>query len=836
MILATNQTLLICFVLIGVQDGGSTTRPDDGHSAVTGSAVKTSGVGIHAARSEDGIKFDILEEPVFRSACHPTLVRTAGDELLVVFERRGKTDGQGERRLAAIRSRDDGETWSAPEGLDLSVPGIKGGSPRHPALVRGPNGQLTLMFVCADHRGRDRLYCARSTDGKKFEDLVRLTQRRGLPAIVDPAGFFVGQTCHVFGLIADQSGRAYLGVRNEGRRLKRIERPRVSDIGRPGCVIPAKKGFRLYGTSVSGIVSAFSEDGREWSREPGVRLASGFDPTVARLSNGRFLMLYVVERASSRVRKRSRDRAEQSDREVTLYEVGEVAEPIDPMDGESLQQEDRVDPVDAEDVGSSLDGPAEEGGPSDSSTMGLEEGPGAGLEIGDGDGDALSAGLEDATGEQESEAADVLEQAELIDGVDSDRNSVDFEPLYTEDGLPIPDFRHPVNYRRWLEERYASIPASDNAADYYRRLMPYPGDDTGDKPAWPDLVNMYSDASHAGPPGPWDPAEHPDWDASTQAGSELLGLFSEAAAVPNYVTEPFYPEDSPNDLLLNILLPHLSGQRKLVKQVLSDAWRAPEGRPDPDLMLEAFDTCLSSAEHYANGEYLIEKLVSIAEKKMIHESAMQALKHEVFSPEQMETAIELLAKKDRPLPDAGDWVRGELMSSMDVTQYVFGPVSPDREPSLNPERIAEFNKAYDSEEWMFPPPTEEELAQTTAEGTLQGFRDYYREYADMVRRGYPEVRPADLDRVQQAFVEGNYVAKQIAPSLSRVYALSAQYEASRRATQLTYAIHLHKSRTGNWPASLDELPERYAGSVRTDPFSGEDFAYRLTAEGPLLYS
>ncbi len=137
---------------------------------------------------------------------------------------------------------------------------------------------------------------------------------------------------------------------------------------------------------------------------------------------------------------------------------------------------------------------------------------------------------------------------------------------------------------------------------------------------------------------------------------------------------------------------------------------------------------------------------------------------------------------------------------------------------------------------MFPPPTEEELAQTTAEGTIQGFREYYREYADLVRRGYPEVRPADLDRVQQTFVESNYVAKQIAPSLSRVYALSTQYEASRRATQLTYAIHLHKSRTGNWPASLNELPERYTESVRTDPFSGEDFAYRLTADGPLLYS
>ena len=74
------------------------------------------------------------------------------------------------------------------------------------------------------------------------------------------------------------------------------------------------------------------------------------------------------------------------------------------------------------------------------------------------------------------------------------------------------------------------------------------------------------------------------------------------------------------------------------------------------------------------------------------------------------------------------------------------------------------------------------------------------------------------------------------PSLSRAYTLSTRVEASRRATQLTYEVHLFKARNGRWPASLDELPLQAGDKSRTDPFSGGDFRYRLTEAGPTIYS
>src|SRR5205814_2566442 len=74
------------------------------------------------------------------------------------------------------------------------------------------------------------------------------------------------------------------------------------------------------------------------------------------------------------------------------------------------------------------------------------------------------------------------------------------------------------------------------------------------------------------------------------------------------------------------------------------------------------------------------------------------------------------------------------------------------------------------------------------------------------------------------------------PAISRVHALRTRNEASRRATQLSYVVHAFKARTGRWPASLDELPAEYGAKMRTDPFTGGNFSYRVDKDGPVIYS
>ena len=80
------------------------------------------------------------------------------------------------------------------------------------------------------------------------------------------------------------------------------------------------------------------------------------------------------------------------------------------------------------------------------------------------------------------------------------------------------------------------------------------------------------------------------------------------------------------------------------------------------------------------------------------------------------------------------------------------------------------------------------------------------------------------------------LTKTFMPGLSRYYKLTAREETSRRATQLAYATHLFQKQNGRWPASLDELPAEYGEKMRTDPFTGEYFGYRVDEYGPRIYS
>ena len=159
--------------------------------------------------------------------------------------------------------------------------------------------------------------------------------------------------------------------------------------------------------------------------------------------------------------------------------------------------------------------------------------------------------------------------------------------------------------------------------------------------------------------------------------AELEEMYAQAAAIEDYLSPMLMAEPGPSDeahdqdsenLMLNFLLPTLSKHRTMTKQILSDAWRAPEGRVDPQRMLDAFDTTLSSAEHLTQGDFLIETLVSVAQKKLVEDNARRALQHNVFSADEIETALEILIEKDRHLPDPAEMLKGELAASLDYSR------------------------------------------------------------------------------------------------------------------------------------------------------------------------
>lgn len=73
-------------------------------------------------------------------------------------------------------------------------------------------------------------------------------------------------------------------------------------------------------------------------------------------------------------------------------------------------------------------------------------------------------------------------------------------------------------------------------------------------------------------------------------------------------------------------------------------------------------------------------------------------------------------------------------------------------------------------------------------------------------------------------------------SFGRGYLLHLEAETEWRGTLLALAVHQHYLKEKQWPARLSELKIPEFKWLRTDPFSGRDFMYRVEDGQPVLYS
>lgn len=404
---------------------------------------------------------------------------------------------------------------------------------------------------------------------------------------------------------------------------------------------------------------------------------------------------------------------------------------------------------------------------------------------------------------------------------------------------PEPNFQEPVDYMQWYRQEMVGPPEEDNAYDAYVGFMTREDGEPGIPPDWPELNNMLNDLTYDGPPAPWNPDDRAEWEKSHQAVQKLLSQYRDASRRSGYTVRDLRKEP-PNDptqedrLLFNLLLPTLAPHRQMCKAALSDAWRAENGKVDGEKMIDAFETVLRSAEHLSRGSTLIESLVATAERQLTESNARWALQHGVFNEKQLEKAFEILKRFNSGLEDPARFIRGEHAAVLDATQYLFGGRGPDGEIAADPERAEYLSQMVGDSET-----TEDDfigLNADDARAAIGAFNDYFREVEVQMRMGYPEVRAADLEATHERYANASPMTRMAMPAWSRYHHLRGRAEASRRATQLIYATHLYRARNGQWPKSLDDLPDDVDRTIRTDPFSGRDFGYRLTADGPIIYS
>ncbi len=716
------------------------------------------------AKSTDGLTFRPTGETFLNHASGPDLVRLPNGDLLALFDFAG-ADGQLDPPvMAASRAAGGhsptgrGRTWSAARAIRIRGSKIRSFAGRHGDLTPLGDGQWILFFAepakagsrIGARRPATIIRGAVTRNGFEYAAEPRMQLRFEGLADLHPTVGRLKDELHLFVAASAPCGRistegAYHAVCDSRQVPARVGRIRAPGVRFVGSIIPLANGLRAYAGTEEGICSLFSEDGRNWRIEPGIRLAGAWDPAVLQLGESEFLMVYTAPLAARSETTQlvsippniNQDSFEEADNAVT-----QSAEKVSPVRGNQL----------------------------------------------------------------------AMLQASFA---------------------PFPDFQNPVDYLDWYE-RSILRPAGEDAYADYVALLP-----AGEHAETPALPSPFDDEFFAAP-APWNPASHPTWEESYHQSKALLAKFAAATRRGGYSgpsTHEIKPMDGFPDrprLLLGLLLPHLPAHRALAKATLAAGWRMEDGRISGERMIETWRTVLEGARHLEQGPTLIEDLVAVAERGLVEETARWALKRGVFSDEELARAYETLRQLDVSAEDPAERIRGEQAFAMDMAQYLFSPPDSDGQPRLNVERARAVLKEVSGPENAL-----DDLADMTPEDvydTIYSWDAYYHEIAVQMSIGYPSVRAQDLDDVFENPGHGdNPLTSAFLPSWSRYHKLHARQEASRRSTQLAYATHLFKARQGRWPASLDELPD-VSATIRTDPFTGTDFGYHLTENGPTIYS
>lgn len=795
---------------------------------------------LRIAYSKDGLAFTDADKVLVRNASAPALVRLPDGQLLAVFDYGGGSPG-GAQTMAVSRSADDGRTWSRPRAIRFSGAGAPGTRCGHASLVLMPNKLLRLYFVAlaADKE-------ANREQGSEVATIFSAVSRNGLEYKLDqdvqvrtdggwdaqPTLVQVGSRIDLYIDSVDdagsgqkaQGGLAMRLTSPDGRHFRWAVPQRTSGLRFVGSAVSEGKRCRAYLSAEGGVRSMASSDGVVWKPEEGIRLAKGWDPAVVQLKDETFLMLYCAA-------------PDERDRNATQLALASSTNQSNPsVSGASSAEGNSV---------------SAEGGLSQSSTPPTP--PSEGGETSDG------AGAWDSFAPEAAEAAFALP--------DDGGNAGGFGPLTGPSGsggstpsggeasdqgmAPLeavfpakPDFVTPVDYHGWLQQLFPPN-VENNAYDAFVNLAPQSAPFGGERPAWwPETVNDMFNGDYRRPIGPWGAADHPEWETTHQLMQAGLMQFRDVARLPNYACPFMVSPNNPGGpdgkhLMAELLLPSLATNRTLVRATLADAWRAENGQVSPERMTDALETCLRNANQMDQGFTLIHRLVGIAEQSLTQENARAALANNVYqTPEQLESALNVLRQYDQRTGDPAGWIALEHASMMDTMQYVYSPAGPDGRPRINPERARyAFGQLAEGAALDEKLTEAAQVSPEDVQAAIDTVDTHFRELAEKWRVGYPQVRADDIGKLELKNSNTNEpISKSILPSLSRAYELMGRNEASRRGTQLTYAVHLFKARNGRWPSSLDELPAEHGQTMKTDPFTGGQFSYRLGDNGPTIYT
>lgn len=369
---------------------------------------------------------------------------------------------------------------------------------------------------------------------------------------------------------------------------------------------------------------------------------------------------------------------------------------------------------------------------------------------------------------------------------------------------PPPNPDKPVDYAAWLNERFA-VPDERNAAAKYRQaveaLVP---DEIGDR-FYPLLYDG------------WNDEERTKAAAWVKRNEKPLELWREAAAMPAcwfpHKSEPRLIPDAP-----------FAEMRSLTKLGALSMWLNLE-QGDSKAAVADLRAILGAARHMEGHPGGTTYLLALADRQ----AAYRALLRAVPSTESA-TAKELLAalRQGDPPPGRPD----HMLLSTRLDHYHLNQryaVDEDGDGVLDHVRHPEFN----------PVPFPDGLTWSGLVAELDKYITNCRGIVDQPH--YPAA--TEYANTLDNPVLGEFALPGVGSSEIRPYdwpcqthAQIAEVGAYRSAVRLVLACRVFRAEHGRWPRDLAEAAGDEPADIRLDRFSGKDLGYRLTADGPLVYS
>lgn len=391
------------------------------------------------------------------------------------------------------------------------------------------------------------------------------------------------------------------------------------------------------------------------------------------------------------------------------------------------------------------------------------------------------------------------------------------------DRPPPLTFDKHVDYIAWYND-FAAAGKKDNAYDSYQALT------TGEN-GRPGIANPEGPAAEQ-----LNKATHQAWMADDY--KELAAYLKDCAPyLENYrkaVKHHDYWQPAPPETkkLYDLAFPTITASRASARAVIAQALMKQDGQPK--LITEACRVVLRNADHMQQWGILIGSLVCAAERSQVCRLVCAALADGAVDGQDAAKLYATIHRYDPGPPDMARWLVFEWAAMLDVLQSLCPKGELDA--GAWKEIRQGIEKADPAADKSASKPFDPKEAAQLIDAFFAAERD--------IVAGPPSLATARkleaFEKEQRPKVNKNSFIAIFAPTYARAYHLHLRSEAEHRATLLILALHAHHAKHGKWPESLAKIDKKLGlkglKEARQDPFSGNDFIYKIKDGQPFLYT